>query len=124
MSYPLEKITLEVESHLVKSEDVSFRTIPFHELSINEWIVFEDNEPKYFLDFNRNDDPIIKELKTQLTLGKDLDDCVKDIGFKKNRSLSTVRKIDGEIVNGSWQLEKISLFVLTDKTEIETKYDT
>lgn len=43
----MNKIILETESYLTKNGE-NQRFFPFLELEYNEWVIYEDDEPKYF----------------------------------------------------------------------------
>ncbi len=100
---------LTVESYLFEDETHQFRAIPFYELSIDEWVVYQDGKPKYLIDFNRRDKPIIQFLAKQLRGKDDLDSIVNKLGKQFNQYWTTKHNIDGDEIADSWQVEQVTL---------------
>jgi hypothetical protein len=43
----METVKRQTESYLFENSDEIFRAIPFYELSIEEWVVYQKGQPKY-----------------------------------------------------------------------------
>jgi hypothetical protein len=76
----MEIIKQQTESFLFENSDGQFRAIPFDELSMDEWVVYEKGLSKYLLDFNRRDKPLIQDLTKKLEAGEDLENIVWKLG--------------------------------------------
>lgn len=48
----MEKIKLITESYLFNGQNGNFRAIPFFELSLTEFVIYEDGVMKYYFDIN------------------------------------------------------------------------
>jgi hypothetical protein len=59
-SYIMEIIHRQTESYLFENYGEVIRAIPFSEMSINEWVVYENKQPKYLIDFDRQSKPLIQ----------------------------------------------------------------
>jgi hypothetical protein len=133
----METIQLQTESYLFENSEGYFRAIPFYELSIDEWVVYEKGHPKYLIDFNRRTKPLITDLKNKLNSGEQLEETVQNIGRFIGRQWTTKHNIQGNKVSNSHQDESISLllldnlgdlfmdviFVATDDVNLETLLD-
>lgn len=64
----MKSIVRQFKSYLFEGENGTFRAIPFYELSIEECIIYQDAKPKYLLDLNRRDQPIVQDIKGNLEL--------------------------------------------------------
>ncbi len=60
-------VTLKTASYLFHNADGQFRAIPFYKVSINEWVIFENGDPKYLLDLNRPNKPLVEDLNKRLS---------------------------------------------------------
>ena len=76
----METTKRQAESYLFQKSKKIVRVIPFYKLSIDEWVVYENGEPKYLLDFNRRHKPLIQDLKSKLDQGDKLEDSVWKLG--------------------------------------------
>jgi hypothetical protein len=114
----METINLQTESFLFEESGWQFRAIPFYELSIDEWIVYEKGQPKYFLDFNRRQKPLVQDLKSKLDKGETLEDSVYKLGRFLGRDWTTKHNITANEVPGSQQTENIELQILDDLSEL------
>src|SRR5690606_30744339 len=76
----METVKRQTESYLFQNSEGQFRSIPFYELSIDEWVVYEKGIPKYLIDFNRRQMPLIQDIKTKLQNGEDLEETVWKLG--------------------------------------------
>jgi hypothetical protein len=114
----METIKLQTESYLFEESGRQFRTIPFYELSIDEWVVYEKGQPKYFIDFNRRQKPLIQDLKSKLDKGETLEDCVWKLGRFLGREWTTKHNITVNEIPNSQQTESIELQILDDLSEL------
>jgi|SRR5690606_6752178 len=114
----METIKLQTESFLFEESSRQFRTIPFYELSIDEWVVYEKGKPKYLIDFNRRQKPLIQDLKSILDEGETLEDAVWKLGQLLRREWTTKHNITAEEIPNSQQTETIELLVLDDLSEL------
>ena len=114
----METITLKTESFLFNSSEGQFRAMPFHELSTKEWVVFENGEPKYLIDFNRNTKPLIQDLTAILNSGGQLEEEVQRIGRFLGRDWTTKHNIQGKEIPNSQQSETIALSLLDTMADL------
>lgn len=114
----MEKVKLEIESYLFENANGRFRAIPFYELSIDEWIIFDNGEPKYLLDFKRREKPLVKEIRSKLEKGEKLEDVLWKLGRFLGQDWTSKNNINGYEIPGSHQTESIELFVLEDLSEL------
>ena len=114
----METINLQTESFLFEESGRQFRTIPFYELSIDEWVVYEKGQPKYFIDFNRRQKPLIQDLKSKLDNGEILEDSIWKLGRFLGREWTTKHNITANEVPNSQQTENIELQILDDLSEL------
>lgn len=115
----MEKIKLSIESYLFNGEDGTFRAIPFYELSMTEWVIYEDGEAKYYVDANGRTDPIVKMLINSLDNGTSIEQFFEAIGKSINRNWTTHSGLPEEIQD-TWQVEQIELHYLRDLKDIPT----
>ncbi len=64
----MKKINLETESYLFDGENGKIRAIPFFELSIDEWVIYQNQEPKYLLNFNYSESSFVKQISESMEL--------------------------------------------------------
>jgi hypothetical protein len=114
----MKTIELKTESYLFKSAEGQIRAIPFFELSIDEWVIFQNGHPKYFIDFNRRTSPLIIEFRNRMEKGEDLDAIVKQVGRYLGLNWTIKHNIQGKEITGSEQLEKVRVKHLDDVSEI------
>ena len=114
----METIILQTESFLFEESGRQFRTTPFYELSIEEWVVYEKGLPKYFIDFNRRQKPLIQDLKSKLDNGETLEDNVWRLGRFLGREWTTKHTITADEIPNSQQTESIELQILDDLSEL------
>ncbi len=114
----METIKLHTESFLFEDSGRQFRTIPFYELSIDEWVIYETGQPKYLIDFNRRQKPLIQDLKSMLVKGEALDDAVGKLGQLLGREWTTKHNIQATEIPDSQQTEIIELLILDDLSEL------
>ena len=115
----MEKITLQTESYLFEGLKGQFRTIPFYELEYNEWVIFEDGSPKYFISFdfdNPSTDPLNAEIEAKLKSGEDLDTIIKNIGLEVNKDWTVDHNIQGKEIENSWKPETVTLILFSNQT--------
>jgi hypothetical protein len=114
----METIKLQTESFLFEESGQQFRAIPFYELSIDEWVVYEKGHPKYLIDFNRRQKPLIQDLKSKLDKGETLEDVVWKLGRFLGREWTTKHNIRASEIPDSQQTESIELQILDDLAEL------
>ncbi len=68
------------ESYLFKNSKEVFRVIPLYELNINDWVDYENGIPKYLLNFNRRQMPLIQDLTIKLNKDEHLEDIILVLG--------------------------------------------
>jgi hypothetical protein len=113
----MEKIKLSIESYLFNGENGTFRAIPFYELSMTEWVIYEDGDAKYYIDANGRHDPIVKMLLNSLDNGASIEQALSDLGKSINRNWTTESGLHGKI-DDSWQLEEVTLYHLRDLKDL------
>jgi hypothetical protein len=118
MTIAVETIKLQTESYLFENSKEQFRVMPFYELSIEEWVVFEDDCPKYLIDFNNREIPLIQNIWTNLNNGESLEIIVWRLGRFLGREWTTQCKIDGKEVPNSEKIESIELMPLENLSKL------
>jgi hypothetical protein len=119
----MESITLETESFLFEDSGIQFRSIPFYELSIDEWVVYEQGKAKYILDFNRREKPLIQDLKSKLDKGETLEEVVSQLGQGFGQDWTTRHHITATEIPNSQQIETIELLLLDDLSDLSNFYN-
>jgi hypothetical protein len=114
----MEIIKRQTESYLFENSKGQFRAIPFYELSMDEWVVYEKGLPKYLLDFNRRDKPLIQDLTKKLEAGEDLENIVWKLGRFLGKEWTTKHNISETEIPMSQQVEHVELFLLDDLSEL------
>lgn len=115
----METVTLQTESFLFQNSDRQFRAIPFYELSIDEWVIFESGKPKYLLDFNRRTRPLVQDLTKRLNNGEQLDEAIQKIGRFLGRHWTTNNNdIKGDEVPNSQQPEQVTVTFLDNLADL------
>lgn len=114
----MENVTLQTESYLFQNSDRQFRAIPFYELSIDEWVIFESGQPKYLLDFNRRTKPLVQDLTKRLNNGEPLDEAVQKVGIFLGREWTTNNNIEGVEVPNSQQPERVTVIYLDNLADL------
>jgi hypothetical protein len=110
----MKSVERQTESYLFDNSKGRSRAFPFYELSIHEWVVYETTYPKYLIDFNRRDQPLIQDLTEKLNSGKALEEIVSTLGVFLGREWTTEHNIEGPPVPKSQQKETIELILLDD----------
>lgn len=114
----MEIIKLQTDSYLFENSNGQFRAIPFYELSMDEWVVYEKGLPKYLLDFNRRDKPLIQDLTKKLEAGEDLENIVWELGRFLGKEWTTKHNITATEIPMSQQVEHVELSLLDDLSEL------
>ena len=113
-----ERITLETESYKINGKE-NERFFPFLELEFNEWIIYENDNPKYFIKLNsdvESEFKIINWLVNELKNGKDLRNLISELGKDYEKSWDIFPSQKGKEIENSFKKERIELEILTDKT--------
>ncbi len=114
----MNKITLETESYLV-SEKGNERYFPFLEMEYNENVIYEDDVPKYLLNFS-------EDLKSAYGVGNwfmveleknghNLRSLIIELGNSLNLNWDISSSNVGKFVEDSWKTETIELIRFSDK---------
>ena len=114
----METLSLQTESYLFENSDGQFRAIPFYELSIDEWIIFENGQPKYLLDFTRRAKPIVQDFTKRLNDGEQLEDVVAKLGRFLGRQWTTLHNIKGAEIPNSQQTETVIVTFLDNLADL------
>lgn len=105
----MKKIKLETESYLFDGENGKFRAIPFYELSIDEWVIYQNQEPKYLIDFNYRESSFVKQIKKAMEQGVDLEEIINKYGIYLGLDWTTRHNIESTEIPDSQQIEKVEL---------------
>ena len=111
-------IELCTESYIFESSEGQLRAIPFYELSLEEWVIFQNGRPKYFLDFNRRTSPLIMEIRNRIEKGEDFEAIINQFGRYLGIRWSIMHDIQGEEIAGSERPEKVIVKRIDDLSEI------
>jgi hypothetical protein len=77
----IKKINLYTESYLFDVENGKIRAIPFFELSIVECVIYQNQEPKYLLNFNYRESSFVKQISESMKQGLDLEEVIHKYGI-------------------------------------------
>ena len=110
----MKTVKRQTESYLFENSGEIFRAIPFYELSIEEWVVYQQGQPKYLIDFNRRTKPLIQDLRGKLESGEELDNVVSHLGRFLGRQWTIRHNIKGKEIPNSWRQETVELILLDD----------
>lgn len=105
----MKKINQEIESYLFDGENGEFRAIPFYELSINESVIYQNQEPKYLIDFNYRESSFVKQIKKEMEQGVDLEEIINGYGIYLGLDWTTKHNIVSNEIPNSQQTEKVEL---------------
>ena len=114
----METVKRQTESYLFENSDGQYRAIPFYELSIDECVVYEKGQPKYLLDFNSRQKPLIQDLTNKLKKGEALEDIVWKLGRFLGKEWTTKHNITATEIPNSEQIETVDLLLLDDLAEL------
>lgn len=104
-----EKINLETESYLFDEENGEFRAIPFFELSIDEWVIYQNQEPKYLLNFNYRESSFVKQISELMEQGVDLEEIIHQYAIYLGLDWTTKHNITSKQIPDSQKSEKVEL---------------
>ena len=105
----MKKINREIESYLFDGENGKFRAIPFYELSIDEFVIYQNQEPKYLIDFNYRESSFVKQIKKAMEQGVDLEEIINGYGIYLGLDWTTKHNIVSNEIPNSQQTEKVEL---------------
>ena len=108
----MKPVTLDIESYLFESENGPFRAIPFYELSIDEWVIYQNEQPKYLIDFNLRESTFIKQIKESMNKGLDLEEIIYKYGVYLGLECTTIHNIKSQEIENSQQTEKVKLEII------------
>ena len=114
----MQTIKRQTVSHLFENAGGQFRAILFNELSIHEWVVYQNKQPKYLIDFNRRSKPLILDLAAKLNAGVSLEETVSKLGRFLGREWTTNHDIEGTIVPNTENTETVELLLLDDLADL------
>ena len=120
----MNTIVLVTESYLIK-EKQNERFFPFLELEYNEWIIYENDKPKYYIELQSDTESefkVINWLVSKLKEGKDLRNLIIFLGKQNNKNWDIFPTQKGMEVENSFHTERIELEFLTDKI-IKTQHN-
>lgn len=105
----MKKINLETESYLFDGENGKIRAIPFFELSIDEWVIYQNQEPKYLLNFNYSESSFVRQISESMEQGVDLEEIINKYGIYLGLDWTTKHNIKSKEIPDSQQTEKVEL---------------
>lgn len=105
----MKKINREIESYLFDGENGEFRAIPFYELSIDESVIYQNQEPKYLIDFNYRESSFVKQIKKAMEQGVDLEEIINGYGIYLGLDWTTKHNIVSNEIPNSQLTEKVEL---------------
>lgn len=108
----MKPVTLNIESFLFESPNGPFRAIPFYELSIDEWVIFQNEQPKYLIDFNLRESSFVKQVKKSMEQGLDLEEIIYKYGVYLGLNWTTKHNIESQEIENSQQTEKVKLEII------------
>lgn len=108
----MKPITLEIDSYLFQNENGQFRAIPFYELSIDEWVVFQNQKPKYLIDFNLRESSFIQQIQESMEQGFNLEEVIYKYGVYLGLDWTTKHNIESQEIENSQQSEKVKLDII------------
>ncbi len=113
----MNKTIVCTESYLIRGgQDKRF--YPFLELEYDEWIIYEDDFPKYYINLSldsTSNSSFEKWLISQLKSGEKLQNLVISLGKQYGKKWSIFSSQLGMEVEGSHKSEKLELEILDDK---------
>ncbi|MGB0925100.1 MAG: hypothetical protein ACPGTS_00125 [Minisyncoccia bacterium] len=110
----MNTISLKTESFLVQNKLERF--FPFFELEFNEWVIYENDIPKYFFVLNNACDfKIITFIEKEIKNKNDLENIIINLGKKyfKNWSIFPAQK--NHYIQNTQKTEDIILEILNDQ---------
>ena len=108
----MKPVTLDIESYLFESENGPFRAVPFYELSTDEWVIYQNEQPQYLIDFNLRESSFIKQVKESMDQGFDLEEIIYKYGVYLGLDWTTKHNIKSQEIENSQQTEKVELEVI------------
>jgi hypothetical protein len=114
----LKTVERQFESYLFEGTEGKFRAIPFYELSIMELVIFEDKEPKYILDLDRRDQPLVMDIRKRLETGIPPEEIIEQLGRFLGREWTTHHNLPSPEVIGSQESENVKLLYLDDLSDL------
>ncbi|GAA4273633.1 hypothetical protein U6A24_18310 [Aquimarina gracilis] len=112
----MNKITLNTESYLIKGTEGE-RFFPFFELEYNEWVIYEDDFPKYYIELpmNSESNSSFREwLNNELKSGKKLKKVISSLGNQYGKNWNILPSQLGMEVEDGYKSEIMELEILND----------
>lgn len=114
----MKKIKLHTESFEFKNGREIKRQIPFYELSIEEWVIYQNGKPKYFLNLDNRESSFSKQIRDSLSNGMNLEELIYKIGVYLGLNWTIKHNIEGEEMQESYKNEIVELEEINDFGEI------
>ena len=114
----MKKIKLNTESFEFKNGAEIKRQIPFYELSMEEWVIYQNGKPKYFLNLDNRESNFQKQIREILSQGKNLEELIYRLGIYLGLDWTTKHNIEGIEVENSYKNEIVELEEINDFREI------
>jgi hypothetical protein len=108
----MKKVTVETESYAFAGENGKFRAIPFYELSIDEWVIYQNQKPTYLIDFNCRTFPFIRQIRTLMEQGFKLEEIIYKYGVYIGLDWTIKHNITAKEIPNSQQLENVELEII------------
>jgi len=114
----MKTITLNTESFEFEFNNNVFREIPFYELSIQEWIIYQDGKPRYYLNLENQNSSFSTQVSKFLEKGLDLETAINKIGIFLGLDWTTKHNIQGTEKTNSFKSEIVILNQIDEFSEI------
>ena len=85
---------------------------------MEEWVIYQNGKPKYFLNFNNRESNFQKQIREMLSKGANLEELIYRIGIYLGLDWTTKHNIEGIEVENSHRNEIIELEEINDFGEI------
>lgn len=108
----MKRVNLEIESYLFDGKNGKFRAIPFYELSINECVIYQNQQPKYLVDFNNGESSFVKQIRESMEQGFDLEEIIYNYGVYLGLDWTTKHNIENKEILNSQQAENVELEII------------
>lgn len=113
----MDKVVIETESYVIRGKE-NDRFFPFLEPEFDEWVIYENDIPKYFIKLLPDlisEFEIINRLGEELKNGKNLRNLILELGKRYEKDWDIFPSQKGMEVENSYKTEQVELELLTDK---------
>ncbi|NLR91390.1 hypothetical protein [Flammeovirga agarivorans] len=107
---------------MVESENGPFRAVPFYELSTDEWVIYQNKQPQYLIDFNLRESSIVKQVKESMDKGFGLKEIIFKYGCYLGLDWTTKHNIKSQKIENSQQTEKVKLEVIESFGDVANEF--